>query len=1073
MMLCPSCAADNPQGSRFCNQCGTRLGLSPSSTTPERMGYTPQHLIDRVLRHRSALVGERKRVTVLFADIKGSTRLAEQAGAEAWHGILDRFFALLAQAVHRYEGTVNQYTGDGVMALFGAPVAHEDHALRACHAALDMQVAVRAYADELRLQRALNLSMRVGLNTGEVVVGRIGDDLRMDYTAQGATVNLAARLEKICEPGQIYLSRATAIQTDDRFPLRSLGEARLDGMDQAVQVFALEDQGRGGARTSKRLDAALAGFWGRDTELAQLHAALAEVSGGRGRVIGIVGGAGLGKSRLCLEISRAARQRGVPVHLTVASPYARHQPMAAPRNLYLSRIGCAPDADPEQIRACIRAELPESLCGRPGALGFAMEFAGVGVPGELSESQAAELREPMMRRLAQYLAETDTPQILLFEDLQHLDALTLDFVRRLAQAVATTSTLLLLSWRGEVAPPELPQIDQALHLEPLTLDALTSLAETWLGPHRSLVGLAARIVERAEGNPYFVEEAVIALAETGHLLGAQGSYRLAQPIAQLPIPDTVHALIGARIDRLPSQHKAWLHMAAVIGPSFDAELLAALMSPDPIDPGPALMVLEQAGLLKHEGVGWRFAQPLLREVAYDTQLQSSRAALHARLAAVLEARCAEQPAQAVARAVAEHWALAQQWQSAARWNLQAARWFSARDPQVTVEQFRQALLHLDRSTDEAPVQRLRITALAGLLRMANFVTLEPEEMDRAYAQASKLAQALEDDQAAAELDISYSNLCLLRGDAEQAAQLVEVALARAPMSSRAALADRFRLPILMAYGSLGRFRQGIEAVNACCGPAWWEGPIRPDNSGSRAYLVLHLAWSGRLRQAREDLATAIELMERDGRGSSWMHGLRVELAWISGDLTRVREEADCAVEQAGAFHSRYFDALAARAHGQALLLTGDAAAAARVLDDGLPLVARGTGAYPFQPYHLAVMAEALATLGRYDEAAAHSLEAIRAATDIGVRMWELRAWIARLALPPAVLDAPSAATGFVRARALLAEMDAAGVAPKLDELEALRDPDPVTRRARLLSVSADYERIGAPAHAQRLRAELG
>jgi len=240
---CRSCGAQNPPEARFCNQCGTRIEAPSAKPAKTPQSYTPPHLVERVLKGRAAMQGERKRVTVLFADIKGSTQLAEAAGAEAWHDILDRFFAILATAVHRYEGTVNQYTGDGIMALFGAPLAHEDHAQRACHAALEMQAQVRQFADGLRLARQLNLSMRVGLNTGEVIVGRIGDDLRMDYTAQGLTVNLAARMEHICEPGRVYLSRYTAALVEGYFRLRELGEMTVAGVEQPVEVFELEGEG--------------------------------------------------------------------------------------------------------------------------------------------------------------------------------------------------------------------------------------------------------------------------------------------------------------------------------------------------------------------------------------------------------------------------------------------------------------------------------------------------------------------------------------------------------------------------------------------------------------------------------------------------------------------------------------------------------------------------------------------------------------------------------------------------------------------------------------------------------------
>jgi len=282
MPTCLSCNSPNPDGARFCNQCGQRLDAAPAAPR----SYTPRHLADQVLRNRAALQGERKRVTVLFADVKGSTRLAQEAGAELWHSILDRFFSILSAAVHRYEGTVNQYTGDGIMALFGAPVAHEDHASRACFAALEMQREVRRFADELRLSKGLNLSMRVGLNTGEVIVGRIGDDLRMDYTAQGHTVNLAARMEHICEPGRIYLTRLTARQVEGYFRLRELGPMQVSGVEEAVEVYELEGQNAGRTRLDLSLARAGSPFVGRERELGLLLSALDRVRGGDGQVVG-------------------------------------------------------------------------------------------------------------------------------------------------------------------------------------------------------------------------------------------------------------------------------------------------------------------------------------------------------------------------------------------------------------------------------------------------------------------------------------------------------------------------------------------------------------------------------------------------------------------------------------------------------------------------------------------------------------------------------------------------------------------------------------------------------------------
>lgn len=1075
MIACSSCAAGNPAGARFCNQCGARLeSLSAPAWSepnpPARNGYTPRHLVERVLKDRSALIGERKRVTVLFADIKGSTRLAEQAGAEVWHTILDRFFGLLAQAVHRYEGTINQYTGDGVMALFGAPVAHEDHAQRACLAALDMQAAVRVFADELRLQRGLNLSLRVGLNTGEVIVGRIGDDLRMDYTAQGVTVNLAARLEQICEPGQVYLSRATAALVGDELTLRSLGATRVNGLDQAVEVFALEGRGRQGSRLEHRLARGRTFYVGREAELAHLQACFARAAQGQGRVVAVCGPAGMGKSRLLHEFLASAERRGVSVHRTAASPYARHQPMSAPRALFLSRIGCAPGDDPAKVRASIEAELPQKVRERPGAMAFALEFAGVGAPGELTEALAQSLREPMLRGLAQYLPRSAAPQIMLFEDLQHLDPVTLDFTRQLSAAVAGTPTLLLLSWRGEAVPEGLPQADETLDLRPLDAGAISRLAAAWLGDHPSVAGLAERIGERAGGNPFFVEEAVTALAETGHLLGTQGAYRQSRPIEALPIPDTVHALIAARIDRLPSAHKAWLHAAAVIGEDFDPALLRDVAD-DGDDPAPALSALEAAGFLCSEADGRRrrFLQPLLRDVAYGTQLEVRRARMHARLAQALERDGGANPVQRSARSIAEHWTLAGDWAQAGRWNLHAAIWFASRDARITAEQLQRAIEHLDRAPPSDEIHRQRIAARAGLIRMAQLLAIDEATIDRCYVEARQLAEECGDPLCAAELSVSYGNSRLQRGDTELAVKLVEAGIRECPEAARALLASRFRLAILLAFSSTGRAQEGLQLANWAGGDDWLKGPITADNSLSRAFVSSQLAWGGELVQAQADLSEAICLTESDGRSASWMHGLRVELAWFTGNTSGVLEEVARALEQAEAFGSAYFRALALRTQGQALILLGRHAEAIVPLTEARPLTARGAGAYQFEAHHLAVLAEACLGAGRVEEAMRLTQEAVASAQASGGKLWELRAWIARLALPRGVLDETDVAEGFVRARVLVETMRARGIEPQIDELASRHAVSGVEQAQWRTRALAGYERIGAQGHADRLR----
>src|SRR5947209_1635235 len=339
---CPRCATLNSAGQKFCDACGAALAECVGATTRDPRAYTPRHLVEKILTSRGALEGERKQVTVLFADLVDSMRLADILGAEDWHRVLDRVFEILTRAVHRFEGTINQFTGDGVMALFGAPLAHEDHARRACHAALFAMEELRTYASTLRV-RGLDLSVRMGLNSGEVVVGKIGDDLRMDYTAQGHCVGLAARMEQLAAPDTVLVTETTARLVEGFFALADVGVRPMKGVSAPIRAFEL--RGIGPSRT--RLDASglrgLSRLIGRDTELTWLDGILTRSVESNGQVVGVVGEAGVGKSRLCLEFIRRCRARGVPVHEVHCPSHGATVPWLALRALTRGDFGLAPD----------------------------------------------------------------------------------------------------------------------------------------------------------------------------------------------------------------------------------------------------------------------------------------------------------------------------------------------------------------------------------------------------------------------------------------------------------------------------------------------------------------------------------------------------------------------------------------------------------------------------------------------------------------------------------------------------------------------------------------------------------
>ncbi len=306
---CPACGVANAPGSKFCKKCGQRLGAA-AAAPPSPQSYTPAHLAEKILDARAALEGERKHVTVLFADMKGSMELLADRDPEEARRLLDPVLERMMDAVHRYEGTVNQVMGDGIMALFGAPLAHEDHAVRACYAALRMQDAIRRYTEELRRTQGVEVQIRVGVNSGEVVVRSIGSDLRMDYTAVGQTTHLAARMEQLATPGSIRLTAETLRLAEGWVQVKPLGPVPIKGLSEPVEVYELA--GAGAART--RLQAAsargLTRFVGRDAEMDQLRAAAEPAGGRRGQMVAVVGEPGVGKSRLFYEFVHSHRTHG-------------------------------------------------------------------------------------------------------------------------------------------------------------------------------------------------------------------------------------------------------------------------------------------------------------------------------------------------------------------------------------------------------------------------------------------------------------------------------------------------------------------------------------------------------------------------------------------------------------------------------------------------------------------------------------------------------------------------------------------------------------------------------------------
>jgi class 3 adenylate cyclase len=575
-MNCAACGHANPEGAAFCNACGQRLGGGRSPRA-----YAPEHLVEKIRAGQRRLAGEHKQVTVLFADVTGSMALAESVAAEAWQRIMDRFFALLCGGVHRFEGTVNTFTGDGIMALFGAPIAHEDHARRACYAALYLRDELARYAAELRRERGLNFSVRMGLNSGEVVVGPIGDDLRLDYTAIGHTVGLAERIESLAEPGQVYLTEHTARLVDGFFALRDLGAFELRGVSEPARVFRLE--GTGPLRT--RLDVAgargFSRFVGRRDELAVLAAALDAALAGEGAVVGISGEAGVGKSRLCHELVERCRARGIAVFEGHGVSYAKRIALLPILELIRGVFGITEHDSDQATREKIAGRLLLLDDVFRDDLPLVFDFLGVRDRERPPPRMDPEARQRQLlaigRRMIQARARRE-PAVHLYEDLHWFDAVSEAFLENNVEAVSGTRTLVLATFRPGYQPRWIGTHDvRQIALAPLGEQAADELLRDLLGTDPSLDGLADRIRERTGGNPFFIEEVVRALGEEGALVGERGLYRPGRQIDEIKIPATVRAVLEARIDRLADTEKAVLQTASVIGPEFSDTVLRRLV----------------------------------------------------------------------------------------------------------------------------------------------------------------------------------------------------------------------------------------------------------------------------------------------------------------------------------------------------------------------------------------------------------------------------------------------------------------------------------------------------------------
>jgi class 3 adenylate cyclase/tetratricopeptide (TPR) repeat protein len=644
--VCPACGHPNLPGSRFCNECGKPL-TAPAAPTPTAVSpqsYTPRYLAEKILTSRHALEGERKQVTVLFADIKGSLELLSDRDPEEARKLLDPVLERMMEAVHRYEGTVNQVMGDGIMALFGAPLAHEDHAVRACYAALAMQQAIRRYTAEVRRDHGIEVQIRVGLNSGEVVVRAIGSDLRMDYSAVGQTTHLAARMEQLATPGTTRLTGETLRLAEGFIEVVPVGPVPVKGLSAPVDVFELA----GPSATRTRLQAAaargLTRFVGRGQELVHLRQALDKAQGGQGQVVAVVGEPGVGKSRLLWEFIHSHRTQDWLVLESSSVSYGKATAYLPVIDLCKSYFRVEPRDDARSIREKLTGKLltlDESLRATVPAFLSLLETPSDDAAWDALDSGQRRRRTiDGLRRML--LRESQIqPLCVVFEDLHWVDAETQGLLDALVEGLPTARILLLVNYRPEYGHGwGRKTYYSQLRLDPLPPESAEELLRALLGEDDDLQPLKGLLVTRTEGIPFFLEESVRTLVETGALTGERGGYRLGRPFDTIQVPATVQAILAARIDRLPPEDKTLLQTAAVIGKDVPFALLQAISETSEETLRHGLGRLQAAEFLYETALfpelEYTFKHALTQEVAYGGLLQERRRDLHARIVRAFE-----------------------------------------------------------------------------------------------------------------------------------------------------------------------------------------------------------------------------------------------------------------------------------------------------------------------------------------------------------------------------------------------------------------------------------------------------
>jgi class 3 adenylate cyclase/tetratricopeptide (TPR) repeat protein len=970
----------------------------------EPLTYTPPYLAEKILTSRSALEGERKQVTVLFADLQGSMELLADRDPEEARQLLDPVLERMMVAVHRYEGTVNQVMGDGIMALFGAPIAHEDHAVRACYAALAMQEAIRSYADQVRQTHQIEIQIRVGLNSGEVVVRAIGNDLHMDYSAIGQTTHLAARMEQLAMPGSILLTAETLRLGEEVVQAKRLGLTPIKGLAHPLEVFELVGAGPPRTRLQAFAARSLTHFVGRQAEFEAMRQAHELAGAGHGQLVAVMGEPGVGKTRLFYEFLCAPWTQGWLLLESQAASYSQATTYHPVRELLKAYFQLEARDDAMQMRARVTGKLltldPALAPILPAVLAL------LEVPGDdhawqvLDPPQRRQRTLDALKRLL--LRESQVqPVLLICENLHWIDTETQAFLDSLVDSLPTARLLLLVNYRPEYQHPwGRKTYYTQIRIDPLPSTSAVTFLQALLGNDPTLEPLKRVLIERTEGNPFFLEESVRTLEESQVVVGEPGAYRLAQALVPRQVPATVQAVLAARIDRLPIEEKTLLQTAAVIGKDVPFALLQAITELSEEILRGALAHLQTAEFLYEASLfpelEYTFKHALTQEVAYGSLLHERRRTLHARIVETMEQLSPDRLVTQVER-LAYHALQGEVWDKALRYYRQAGAKAAARSAhREAIGCCEQALIALQHLPEQQATWEQAIDLRFDLRNVLLPLGEHGQIVDH-LREAETLAEALHDDRRLGQAFAYLTEYFRMTGDAARAVASGERALTLATALRDFALevmatfflgvacydlgnyrraVDCLRSNVVSLSGTLLRERFGMTGLPSVMARTWLassladlgeftEGATRGEEAIQIAQSVEHpfsltqaYFGLGNLYLRQGDLPQAIPLLERgldlcqQGNILTWFPTVTAALGYAYTLMGRVAEALPLLLQTAAQDTSRGISAGHARRVAylsEAYLLTGHldqaTALARRALEFARDLKARGHEAY--------------------------------------------------------------------------------------------------------------------------------